>query len=162
MEQEVKQPTNIQPVEWEADSFEMHRRSMGWYVLVSAILLLILATTIYFRNWMLGGVVLMVGIVWYLSGRLRSVKVNYLIDDGGLTVGSKLLTYEQLKTFWISKTTDQIKLNIISTFRFMPVISILVTSDLVEPIRKALLVKIPESENRGDDWIDRINRFLKV
>jgi len=165
MEQEQSQTAqtkNIQPIEWETESFETHQRGWSWYVVVIIILLAVLAYTIYLRRWVLAGVTVMVGVVLYLSGRLRSEKIKCRIDSQGIAVGEKVFPYEQLKTFWISQSAGQLKLNLITTFRFMPVISVMITAELMDRLRQTLGGKLPEAPNRGEDWIDRINRWLKI
>jgi hypothetical protein len=162
MEEEVKKPVEIEPIEWETESFETHQRGWSWYVLVIVILLAALAYTIYLHRWVLTGVTVMVGVVLYLSGRLRSERIKCRIDGQGIAVGERVFPYEQLKTFWISQSASQLKLNLITTFRFMPVISVMITAELMDRLRQTLGGKLPEAPNRGEDWIDRINRWLKI
>jgi len=88
--------------------------------------------------------------------------VGCRIDSQGVTIGKRALAYDQLKTFWISQSDGAIKLNLISTQRFMPVISLVILPELIEQVRGALGNQIPESKNQQEDLIDRINRFLKI
>ena len=162
MEQEIRQPIGTNPIEWEAEEFETHARDAKWYIIVSCILLLILAYTIWISHWILSAVVVMVGIVLYLSGRLKPRIIKYIIDNQEVKVGDKVFKYNELKTFWFSKADGVTKLNLISTFRLMPVISIRIQGDMKEKIKDVLGKFLPEAQNRGEDWIDRINRFLKI
>ncbi|MBN2585053.1 hypothetical protein JXA59_00155 [Patescibacteria group bacterium] len=161
-EQEVKKPVQIEPIEWESANFETHRRGWSWYLIVAIVLLLVLIYTIYIGRWLLVGVVVMVGVALYLSGRMSPEKVSCRIDNDGMTIGNRTFVYDQLKTFWISKSKEATKLNIISIQRFMPVISLGITDELGERIRGALGNRLPESKNQQEDLIDRINRFLKI
>jgi len=162
MEQETKQLVEVQPIEWESDNFETHRRGWSWYLIAVAILLLVLIYTIYSGRWLLAGVVVMVGVVLFLSGRMSPEKVSCRIDDQGITIGNRTYLYDQIKTFWISKTAGTAKLNMISTQRFMPVISLLIKAGSEEMIRSAFGGRVPESKNQQEDVIDRINRFLRI
>jgi len=151
------------PITWEANEFESHARGMGWYVLVSAVLVLFLAYTLYTHRWILSAVVVMVGVVLFLSGRLQPRRVAYQIDQAGFTMGEQTLTYEQLKTFWFSRPRRaSATLNLISTMRVMPVISVKIPMDMVGKAKVVLGQHLPESSNQGEDWIDRLNRWLKV
>ena len=161
-EQEIKQPAEIRPIEWEAESFEVHRRGWSWYLIAAIILLLVLVYAIYVGRWLLGGVTVMVGVVLYLSGRMSPEKVSCRIDGQGIVVGHQTFAYDQLKTFWISTTPTTIKLNLISVGRFTPVISLLLKAGMEEEVRGTLGNRLPESKNRQDDWVDRINRFLRI
>lgn len=161
-DQEVKQPVTIDPIEWETESFETHRRGWSWYLIAVVVLLLVLVYTIYTGRWLLSGVVLMVGVALYLSGRMSPEKINCRIDSQGVTIGNRVFAYDQLKTFWVSRLDQSIKLNIISTQRLMPVISLSITAELGEKIRLSLGKLLPESKNQREDLIDKINRFLKI
>jgi len=161
-QEEVKQPVEINPIEWETESFESHHRDWRWYLVAAVLLLLVLAYAIYSHRWLLSAVVVMVGVALYLSGRMSPEKISCRIDNQGVKVGDKLFTYDQIKSFWISKTVDTIKLNLISVQRFMPVISLLLLSGMEEAVRAALGSRLPESSNRKDDWIDRIGRILRI
>jgi hypothetical protein len=162
MEPETRQPDEIQPIEWESDSFETHRRGWSWYLVVAIVLLLVLIYTIYFGRWLLAAVVVMVGVALYLSGRMSPEKVSCRIDNQGVTIGNRTFSYDQIKNFWVSKTAGTSKLNLISTQRFMPVISVLVKSESEGMIRTVLSSRLPESKNQQEDIIDRINRFLRI
>ncbi|MFA5270046.1 MAG: hypothetical protein WC400_00255 [Patescibacteria group bacterium] len=162
MEEEVKKPIEIEPIEWEAESFEIHRRGLSWYLIMAAVLVLVLIFAIYTHRWLLSGVVIMVGVALYLSGRMSPEKVNCRIDGQGLTISDKMFTYGQIKSFWISQTAGVAKLNVISTQRFMPVTSLMLPQGLEEKVRKALSSRLPESPNQKEDWIDRINRILRI
>ena len=162
MEEGVKKSIEIEPIEWEAESFETHRRGWSWYLIMVAALLLVLVFAIYTHRWLLSGVVVMVGVALYLSGRMSPEKVNCRIDNQGLAIGGKLFLYDQMKSFWISQAAGVAKLNVISVQRFMPVTSLMLPAGIEEKIRKVLGSKLPESTNQKEDWIDRINRILRI
>ena len=162
MNQNNLQSDKIEPIQWEAEEFETHTRDTKWYIIVSCILLLALAYTIWISHWVLSAVVVMVGVVLYLSGRLKPRIIKYMIDSQGVKVGDRIFQYNELKTFWFSTSHKITKLNLISIFKLMPVISISIQGDMKEKIKNILSQFLPESQNRGEDWIDRINRFLKI
>jgi len=162
MNQSNLQSNKIQPIYWEAEEFEIPTRGIKWYIFVTGILLLALAYTIWISHWILSAVVVMVGVVLYLSGNLKPRVIKYMIDSQGVKVGDRVFQYNELKTFWFSNSHKITKLNLISIFKLMPVISIKIPSDMKEKIKNILSEFLPETQNKGEDWIDRINRFLKV
>ncbi len=162
MNQNNLQSDKIEPIQWEAEEFETHARDTKWYIIVSCILLLALAYTIWISHWVLSAVVVMVGVVLYLSGRLKPRIIKYMIDSQGVKVGDRVFKYNKLKTFWFSDSDRITRLNLISIFRLMPVISIWIKAEMKDKIRTALSQVLPESQNKGEDWIDKINKFLKV
>lgn len=162
MNEKIELPIKIESVRWGTKEFDKHSRGVGWYLGIGAILLLILAYTIYSKNWLLGVLVIMIGVSLYFSGRMDPKNIECVIDESGVKIKDKQFEYNQLKTFWFSRTEENIKLNFITIFRFLPVISVNITNELEPKIRKALTQVIPESENKKEDWIDRIGRILKV
>ena len=153
---------NITKVEWETEEFDKHKRGAGWYLGLGTILLLALVYTIYIRQWLLSSLIIMIGVSLYLSGRIKPNKIKCSINESGVSIGDKQFGYDQLKTFWFSRTEEGIKLNLITIFRLMPVVSIKITNELEPKIREALVSVIPESKNKKEDWIDRAGRILKV
>ena len=163
MNQNNLQSEKIETISWEAREFDIYKRDAKWYVIVITILLLVIMYTIYVKYWMLTGVTVMVGVVLYLSGTLKPKLIKYMVNNTGIFIDDKLFTYNSdLKIFWFSNVDRVIKLNLISTIKLMPVISIKVPSDKKDKIRNVLLKFLPESDNEGEDWIDKINRFIKV
>ena len=163
MNQNNLQSEKIETISWEAREFDIYKRDAKWYVIVVTILLLVIMYTIYIKYWMLTGVAIMVGVVLYLSGTLKPKQIKYIVNNTGIFIDDKLFTYNSdLKIFWFSNVNRIVKLNLISTIKLMPVISIKVPSDKKDKIRNVLLKFLPESDNEGEDWIDKINRFIKV
>lgn len=163
MDQENLQSGKIKDISWEAKEFDVHKRDAKWYVVMVAVLLLVIIYTIYIKQWLLTGVVVMIGVVLYLSGTMKPKRIKYVVSSAGILIGDKLFEYSSgLKTFWFSDTDGEIKLNLISTIKLMQVISIKVPSGKKDEIRNVLLKFLPESDNKGEDWIDKINRFIKI
>jgi len=163
MDNEKKvQTSKSRAIVWEAEEFKTYKRDSNWYILVSVILILIAAYTIYIQKWVLLAVVIMVGVVMYMSGSIKPRKIKYLVDDSGVLIGERLFGYDELKSFWFSDASGENKLNLISTIKLMPVISIMINLGDKEKIREILAKYLPESKNQGEDWIDKINRMMKI
>jgi hypothetical protein len=150
-------------VEWEAEEFETNQHDLSWYAMRGGLLLLIGIYLIYIKNWILLATVLMLGVVLFLTGRLKPKMLRCLADKNGITIGTKAFAYDQLKTFWFTNINGIIKLYLISTFKFMPVISLRINDGvLASKIRSILSQFLPESKDRGEDLVDKVNRFLKL
>jgi len=149
--------------EWEAEEFEIQPRNLSWYAIRGGLLLLVAAYLVYIKNWILLATVLMLGMVFFLAGRLKPRILHCSISKSGVAVGDKTFGYDQLKTFWFSNVKGATKLHLISTFKLMPVISLRTNNiDLESKIRAILSQFLPESKGRGEDLIDKVNRFLKL
>ncbi|MEA1909693.1 MAG: hypothetical protein U9M89_01545 [Patescibacteria group bacterium] len=153
---------NIDLIEWKSREFQSQKRDWKWYAIVSVVLVLVIALALYFSQWLVAAVILMVGVVLFLSNRIAPRMMNYRIDENGVTINDHLVEYGSLKGFWVVYVENKVYLNLISTTRLAPVITAEIDEGKVESIKKALGKSIPELDEKNEDWIDKINRLLKV
>jgi len=116
------QPNRVQfePIIWQAEEFETHRRGWAWYLTTILVIVVLVAYTVYTRQWLLAGVVGAAGLVLYLSNRMRPRMMEYRIDPSGLSIGNRIFTFDQLKSFWFYTRESQVYLNLVSVMRLMP------------------------------------------
>jgi len=153
---------SLQPIVWQAEEFETHRRNWIWYLVTICAIVLVLIYTFYVRQWILTAVVVVIGLILYLSNRIKPRNMQYRIDGQGLHVNDKIFSFDQLKSYWFFDKDGKSYLNVISTFRFLPVITAQINPDLKDEIRAMLGAYVPESNRKDEDLVDKINRFLKV
>jgi len=158
------EPVNFffEPIVWQAEEFEVYQRDWKWYLIFVVVGGGLLAYLIYTKQWVLAVMTVVIGGLLLISGRLRPRLMQYQIDPQGLTINSRAFPFDKLKSFWLHDKTDKSYLNVISVLRLMPVITIRINSDDKEKIRGILKKFLPESGHKDEDWIDRINHFLKV
>ena len=152
----------VQPLSWEASEFEVYHRDWKWYTVFVLVAGSILAYSIYTQQWLLAGVTVAVGVLLLVSGRLRPRQMSYRIDGQGIYINGKLFSFEQLKSFWLHDQDGKSYLNVISAFRLMPTITIQINAVDKETIKSILGKFLPESGRQNEDWIDKMNRFLRV
>lgn len=162
MDEQEQKIVVLEPIAWQAEEFETHRRDSKWYIVFGLIVALMITYTIFTRQWIFLTLTLVMGGVVLLLGKLQPRVMQYQIDNQGVHINDKLLQFERLKTFWISEGDGRVHLNLISTARFVPVIAIKIDSQNKEQIRMMLGTKLPESNRQHEDWIDKINRLLRV
>ena len=152
----------LDPIAWQAEEYEAYRRDMKWYIGFGVIVALMLTYCVITRQWIfLALTVVMAGAV-LLLGKLQPKVMQYQIDDQGVHMNDKLLQFDRLKTFWISEGDNRMHLNLISTAKLMPIIAIKIDPQNKDQIRMILGVRLPESNRQHEDWIDKLNRVLRV
>ncbi|MFH0912289.1 MAG: hypothetical protein V1807_01375 [Patescibacteria group bacterium] len=161
-EQPIVPQSTFEPIVWQAEEFEVHRRDWRWYTILIAAFLVVGGYSWYARQWILLAMAVVVAGLLLISGRLKPRRMQYRLDSAGLHINERTLTFEQLKGFWFHNKSGKNYLNVISTFRLMPVITILINAQDLSSLRQALSQFVPEVNRQDEDWIDRINRFLKV
>lgn len=160
MEEQIN--TEIQPLSWEASEFEVYQRDWKWYAVFVLVVGGILAYFIYTQQWLLAGVTVAMGLLLLVSGRLRPRQMSYRIDGQGVYINGKLFAFEQLKSFWLHDQDGKSYLNVISAFRLMPTLTMRINAVDKETIKSILGKFLPESGRQSEDWIDKMNRFLRV
>ena len=160
--EELTNNKSFEPIIWQAAEFDVYTRDWRWHAIFSLVLVLLVGYAIYSKQWILLAIVLVVGGLLLFSNRIRPRQMTYKIDNSGLNVNDKLYPFEQLKNYWFHTKEGRVYLNFVSTSKFMPTITIKINPDQQENIKLALSNILPMSGNSGEDWIDKINHWLKV
>lgn len=158
---EIEQQLGEVRYEWTAPEFARAQRSGVWYMVTGGIWLILLAYTLYTGQWVGVAVVIMIGIVLYLLGRVAPRNFIHRLATAGIGVGEKFYPYGQLRSFWIANTPSGQTLNLVSSKKFSLAITLQLVGADVEKVRDILLEFLPEESGRGEDTVDRIGRFLK-
>lgn len=153
---------SFEPIIWEAAEFDVSTRSTRWYIIFSIVLVVLVGYAIYSSQWILLATILVVGGLLFFSNRIKPRQMTYKIDNSGLSINDKLYPFEQLKNFWFYSKEGRAYLNFVSTSKFMPTITIRINPNQQENIKNILINILPMSGNTGEDWIDKINHWLKV
>ena len=153
---------SFEPIVWQAAEFEVPTRDWRWHAIFSLVVVLLVGYAIYTRQWILLATILVVGGLLFFSNRIRPRQMTYKIDSSGLGINDKIYPFEQLKNYWFHAKEGRTYLNFVSTSKFMPTITIRMNSDHQENLKSVLSRILPMSDNSGEDWIDKINRWLKI
>ncbi|MBU1092280.1 hypothetical protein KJ836_01220, partial [Patescibacteria group bacterium] len=160
--EEVTQNNSFEPIIWQADEFETHTRDWRWYMVFSLILAVLIGYGIYSKQWILLLSMIVVGGLLLFSNRIRPRQMTYQINSAGLNINDKLYPFEQLKNYWFYTKDGKTYLNFVSTSKFMPAITVRIGQDIQDAVQAVLSNILPMSDHNDEDWIDKINRWLKV
>ncbi len=146
---------------WEAEEFEYYPKSRGWYWMIVFLAFLLLLLAWWLKSWLMMVVVIVAAIVIVWVGQLRPRVIEIRLNDEKLRWGDKELPWQSIKSFWFVKRGEEIKVNFLPNFRFVPPLSFKIPADKVEAVRHLLQKKAPEEE-REESLVDKFNRFLKI
>lgn len=149
-------------VEWRAEEFNNYSHNWIWYLLVIFITLIVIAYSVYSRDWFIIGVavILNIFIFWYI--RKKPDEINYRITQLGIYNGERFYPYSEIHSYWISYNKEGSKLNIVFTKKYLPLFSFHL-KDVDPLIIKSVLSKhIPEQENRNESLMEWLSRILKI
>ncbi len=146
---------------WEAPEFIYHKKSSWWYILAGAGLLALIASSLIMREWLAVVIFVILGIFIFLYAEVKPKDIEVGLTNIGIKIGNDFYPFNKLKAFWLVYEPPVKTLNLETTKRFSPLITIqLEDTDpyLVKNILKEHLLEEPE---RTEDLIDKISRYLK-
>ena len=146
---------------WQAIEFESNPKPSGWLLYVALIAIVLLAALLYLKIWLGAAVVVAAFFALYSQSGSKGKKRNYAIYDQGITVDSRVYTFDQFKSFWIFPYQDRIIVRLEQLRRFALPIEMPIGEENPEQVRLFLSKHLPELEQQGEDISDRINRWIK-
>ena len=148
--------------EWMAPEFARTERAPLWYIVVGVAWLGGMIYTGLTSQWVGLGVVAMVGLVLYLSGRMLPRTFAHQLTDKGVVVAGQFHAYGQLRSFWIAQGGQGPALNLSSAKKLSFLLTLQLGTADIEKVRTVLLEFLPEEAGRGEDVVDKIGRFFKL
>ncbi len=149
-------------IAWEAPEFAEYQRGWPWIfglVLVSFGLLAIFYTQ---DNFSAMAVVALVAVVTYQIANTKPKTMKFRVDEAGFTVGSEVIDWNELRSFWLDEAAPSPHLYLETTHRWHPVRTIhLAKVDPVE-LQARLQQYLPEHRTRGEALADMAIRWLKL
>ena len=145
---------------WEARQFESIPRSNRWYIVVFVGLVLLLAYGLFTDNYLLGIIVILIGLLFYLFEKRESQDFRFAITDQGIVAHNSLYEFGSLEDFWIFYEPGGRKdLSLKSAKNMVPYIHIPLGDANPLKIRELLSEYLPEVEHE-ESFVDTINRFF--
>jgi hypothetical protein len=162
-EQPAAAPVNTsQPVAWTASEFISQHKNGGWY------------------SMLIGGVVALCGVVYFLTRDLISViaiglviviylvlsnmkpkQRTYMIDQQGIGIDGKSYPYSMFKSFSVFQEGAIGRVSFIPLKRFMPEIDIYFPAESGQQIVDVLVASLPHDQ-RPEHGMDRIIKRLHL
>ena len=155
----------MERLEWTALEYEEKDRDPDWFWALGIIVVTTTLAAIIYNNYFFAVLIILAGTLLGFFAKKKPDLVSYALTEKGVSIGSRLYLYENIKSFWIQiahaddmATKD---LFFIKTERFyMPVISMPIDLSISEEIHSIMLSKnIPEEEMRehpSDKIMDRL------
>ncbi len=145
---------------WAAMEFIAHQKTAGWYGLLM-IAALGAAGLIYMltRDIISSSVVIVGGVVLGVYAARKPREVQYRVDSGGVTVGSKFHTYEEFRSFAIVPEGAAQSIIFAPLQRFAPLTTIYYPPEHENKIVDILADHLPFTEH-NHDAVDRLMRRI--
>lgn len=158
---EENKQTEILSVSWQAPEYEHFEKSPDWYWAVAIISLGFLTLAYILGNFILGGLIFLLGFVIMLLGAKRPKIIKFSIDYRGIGINNRLYLYEHLKYFWLNYDPPKEKeLIVVSKKLFIPRIHIHLAENDPNKIRE-FLIRFLEEKYEEPSFIDAVAKLLK-
>ncbi|MBU1783082.1 MAG: hypothetical protein ABIJ83_04570 [Patescibacteria group bacterium] len=147
---------------WGIPEYEKHNRTKKWYILASAVFLILLACAFFSGNFLFAIILIMIALIVILHDGQDPSWLTFVITEDGIIVGKKFYDYDEIKDFSIVYKPQQGLKNIYFNFKNVvkPRLSVSLENMNPLPIRESLLKYLIEDLERTGQSISEV--FAKL
>ncbi len=157
----ISQQPELINIQWEAYEFEKYEKGPGWFIVLGIFALIIFTIVLLMKNFIFAILIILALFTIFIYALKEPRLVTFKISGKGITIDTKIYSYEELKSFWIFYEPPQIKeLSLKSKKLLMPLIKIPLEEQSPTLIRGALIKFIPE-QKQEQSLIDIVARNIR-
>jgi len=147
--------------EWDAtDREELEHRLL--YFLGVGLVAIVFLIYFAFQKDLMGVVFLVILCVAFVFYKFQKPKsYHYVISNYGLYINDKFFEYNTIHSFWVIETKKNKFLHFIFNKKYLPQLTLDISSLDINLIKSSLQKHIPEKEDVNDSIIDKLIRLLK-
>lgn len=146
---------------WQTPEFIYHKKSVWWYVFASTFLIIIMGVAIYLKEWLALVVFLILSFLIFRYAEVKPRDIEISITTVGIKVRNTFYPYNKLNSFWLVYEPPIKTLNLETTKRFSPIITIQLEDTDPFLVKNILKEHILEETEKSEDLVDRVARFLR-
>jgi len=147
-------------VSWKSPLRVFKKRDPKHFANLILVVFLICLVLIFFKEFLLVGVVLALVFVAYVTSHIEPPELEHRITTRGLTSGGRTYLWEELKEFWFTKKDGRTVLNIDTKLRFPSRLFVVLDEEKAEEIRRFLSKYLPFREKPKITWLDRLGDWF--
>lgn len=152
---------NEKPVfSWSAPEFVSYTKTSSWFLIITAVALVLIGLFTWQKNWTAVGVVVAAALALMLQAQTKPKTLQCSLYRSGIVIDDKVYPYDSLKSFWIA-FSDHPFVRFSQIRRLSSNIHMPISEEDPEQVRLFLSKFLPEDENSGEDISDTIQRWLK-
>lgn len=115
-----------------------------------------------FNQYILAVIVFLASLVMALGTSDQPQILIHTITPRGLLINQWLLSWDDVKSFWVVGAPEGNKLYLQTIKRGLPIVTVYLGESNPEVVRAELLKYLPEHPTRGEQLTDILARLLKV
>lgn len=137
---------NIKTVRWTSPEHPHKENSVDWYWTIGIITIIIFIFAIWTKNYVFAIFIFVSGASLELISIRHPQEVEFIIENRGFTIGKDFYEWSRVKCFDIKKGDSESRLLIELNKYFLPVYTVHIQNELIEPIKEAFTQVIPRQE----------------
>ncbi|MBR3176322.1 hypothetical protein IKF26_02910 [Candidatus Saccharibacteria bacterium] len=151
----------LKNISWEAEEYIVKDHNTWWYIGLFIVSVGLCVLSIFLGWWTFLVLIILSVIAILVSAFKPPRKIQYTLDENGLTEGSKLHKYEDFKAFGIIKESSHFSAVLIPKKRFNLSVKVYFPEGSGEAIVDNLGARLP-MEDVKLDFLDKIVNFLRI
>ena len=151
----------LKNISWEAEEYLVKDRNIWWYIGLFVVGVGLSALSVFLGWWTFLVLVILSIVAILVSAFKPPRKIQYTLDENGLTEGGRLHKYEDFKAFGILKEDNHFSAILIPKKRFGLSVKVYFPEGSGEAIVDNLGNRLPMEEVKLD-FLDKIVNFLRI
>ena len=151
----------LSPVSWQGEEYISKDHNVGWYIGLFIIAAALSALAIFFKGWTFLALIIVSTITIIVSSSRPPRKIQYTIDNQGITEGKQLYKYDDYRAFGILKEGEHYSAILIPKKRLGLQTKVYFPETNGEAIVDLLGNHLP-MEDVKLDFLDKIVIFLRI
>lgn len=152
---------NKNPISWQAMEFKHYHKSIGWFLALYCIALLLIVYEIFEKDLFAAVTIFILAVFTTLFARQKPKIVDVNLNSQGIKIDNISIPYKQIKHFWIVEHPDHRTLNFETTAYFHNSAVLELGDADPEDIRHFLLGHLYEHEDSTPTFVQRVMHRLK-
>lgn len=147
---------------WRGPEFEEYERDKKWYLVMTAILLVIVSWALYTNSPVMAITFILIGVVGYIYIGKEPRTLDFIITNDGVIAGREIYLFDNLESFWIFYEPPHTKiLSLKSRGILLPYVHIPLHDEDPVHIREILMDHIPERKQE-EGLIEIFERLIRL
>lgn len=149
---------------WEISEYEKKDREPWWYYVAGLVAVALVTWSIYQHDYIFTFIIIISTFIFYLYESQESLKVNFFMDNNGITVGRRTRSYSDFHRFFIIYRPQEKITNLYLEFNGLKhrlTIPLYDQNPII--IRQFLLKYLPEDKDRDTEPLaESVAKLLKL
>jgi len=148
-------------IEWETDEYEKISKSKYWYGGAAAFLFLLVVIGVIARSYFFIVFIVFAAVLFLYYSLRTPRRLLFSVTPDGISAGSKVYSYSDLKSFWIFDRKGKAELSLETTSVMNSVVVIPIADVDIGELRQYLTQYAEEAEHI-ENFFDRVSRFIGI